>query len=58
MKNLDLQIHKDIIDMMKNGLSDAFIEAKLYGKYKYNFSMKDINNMIDKAKENLSKSER
>jgi hypothetical protein len=56
-KSTDKLLHKDIIDMLKNGLSDAFIEAKLYGKYKYKFSMRDINNMIDKAKEHLSKSE-
>jgi hypothetical protein len=51
----DKRLHKDIIDMMKNGLSDSIIEARMYGKYKYRFSMKDINNMIDKAKEHLSK---
>ena len=53
----DKKLHKDIVDMLKYGQSDAYIEAKLYGKYKYKFSMKDINNMIDKAKEHLSKSE-
>jgi hypothetical protein len=56
-KSADKLLHKDIIDMMKNGLSDTFIEAKLYGKYKYKFSMRDINDMINKAKEHLSKSE-
>jgi len=53
----DKRLHKDIIDMLKNGLSDAIIEARMYGKYKHTFSMKDINNMINKAKEHLSKSE-
>jgi len=53
----DKKLHKEIVDMLKNGLSDTFIEAKLYGKYKYKFSIKDINNMIDKAKQHLSKSE-
>ena len=56
-KSADKRLHKDIVDMLKYGQSEAYIEAKLYGKYKYKFSMKDINNMIDKAKEHLSKSE-
>jgi len=51
----DKRLYEDIIHLLKYGLSDALIEARMYGKYKYIFSMKDINNMIDKAKLCLSK---
>lgn len=50
----DKLLYKDIIVMLKDGYSDTFIEAALYGKYQSKFSIRSISNMIDKAKDSLS----
>jgi hypothetical protein len=46
-------LHEDIVEMLKYGLSDAYIEASLYGTYKDVFSLKDINNIIQLYKNDI-----
>lgn len=43
--------------MLKYNLSDAYIEAKLYRKYSYLLSLKDINVIIDKVKKHIYKND-
>ncbi len=38
----------EIKNLLKLGHSDAYIEAVMYGKYKYKYNMKHINNIIKK----------
>lgn len=41
-------MESEIKGLIKSGYSDAYIEAVIYGRYKYKYNMKQINNAIQK----------
>jgi len=49
-----MNAEKEIIKLINAGYSDAYIEAVIYGKYKYRHSMEEINQFINKAKEEIN----
>lgn len=47
----------EIKKLVKNGYSDAYIEAVIYGKYKSNFSIKQIDIIINNIKKEVLNNE-
>jgi len=43
-------MESEIKRLIESGCSDAYIEAVIYGKYKYRYNMKEINNAIQKER--------
>lgn len=53
--NKDKSIKDEISEYIKNGLSDAYIEAKIWGKWKGQYSIGDVSEMIKELKSNKLK---
>jgi len=52
-KTTEQIIREDIKKYLKYNYSDTYIEAALYGKYKYAYSMEDINSLIEEERRNM-----
>ncbi len=45
-----MDAEKEIIKYLKDGYSDAYIEAVMYGKYQYKYGIEQISKWINKHK--------
>lgn len=51
LENTKAQMQNDIKNLLKNNMSDAYIEAKMWAKWSGQFSIKDIAKTIEANKE-------
>jgi len=47
---IEQKVDKEIKEMISYNLSDAYIEAVMYGRYSYKYSIGEINSKIVKNK--------